>query len=203
MAIKKRKHPQFLRPNYGRSSRSRIKIAWRRPRGIDNKKRMKIKYMGESPSIGFRQPKAIRYHHPKGLPEVLVQTPADLTGLKNVVIRIAGSVGRLKRAAIEKLAGSMALHVVNVKKYAPFVKRIEKKDRQKAKEAAKKEDPTKKAQAAASEEKKSPSGDKSPAEQAKKDATKASPTIESTAKMSSQAVSQAQQSQQHRHDKQI
>ena len=189
MAIKKRKHPQFLRPNYGRSSRSRIKLAWRRPRGIDNKKRMKIKYMGESPSIGFRQPKAIRYHHPRGLPEVLVQTPADLAGLKNVVIRIAGSVGRLKRAAIEKMAASMALHVVNVKKYAPFVKRIEKKDRLKAKEAAKKEDPSKKPAPAATEE--------------KKDATKASPTIESTSKMSSQAVSQAQQSQQHRHDKQI
>ena len=187
MAIKKRKHPQFLRPNYGRSSRSRIKIAWRRPRGIDNKKRLKIKYMGESPSIGYRQPKAIRYHHPKGLPEVLVQTPADLKGLKNVVIRIAGSVGRLKRAAIEKLAASMGLHVVYIKKYAPMVKRIEKKDRQKAKDAAKKEDPSKKA----------------PAAEEKKDATKASPTLESTGKMSSQAVSQAQQSQQHRHDKQI
>jgi len=202
MAIKKRKHPKFLRPNYGRSSRSRIKIAWRRPRGIDNKKRLKIKYMGESPSIGYRQPKAIRYNHPRGLPEVLVQTPADLAGLKNVVIRIAGSVGRLKRAAIEKLAASMKLHVVYIKKYAPFVKRIEKKDRKKAKEAAKKEDPSKK----------SPGGGKSPAEQAKKapaaaeekkDATKASPTLESTGKMSSQAVSQAQQSQQQRHDKQI
>jgi len=192
MAIKKRKHPQFLRPNYGRSSRSRIKIAWRRPRGIDNKKRLKIKYMGESPSIGYRQPKAIRYHHPRGLPEVLVQTPADLKGLKNVVIRIAGSVGRLKRAAIEKLAGSMALHVVNVKKYAPFVKRIEKKDRKKAKEAAKKEGPEKKKEA-----------EKPKSAEPAATAAQGSPTVQSSAKMSSQAVSQAQQSQQHRHDKQI
>jgi len=189
MAIKKRKHPQFLRPNYGRSSRSRIKIAWRRPRGIDNKKRLKIKYMGESPSIGYRQPRAIRYHHPKGLPEVLVQTPADLKGLKNVVIRIAGSVGRLKRAAIEKLAASMALHVVYIKKYAPMVKRIEKKDRKKAAEQAKKAEPEKKTAPAATE--------------AKKETTQGSPTVQSSAKMSSQAVSQAQQSQQHRHDKQI
>jgi hypothetical protein len=120
---------------------------------------------------------------------VLVQTPADLAGLKNVVIRIAGSVGRLKRAAIEKLAASMALHVVFIKKYPAMVKRIEKKDRKKAKEAAKKEEPSKKAPSAAGEE--------------KTDAAKASPTIESTSKMSSQAVSQAQQSQQHRHDKQI
>jgi len=190
MAIKKRKHPQFLRPNYGRSSRSRIKIAWRRPRGIDNKKRLKIKYMGESPSIGYRQPKAIRYNHPKGLPEVLVQTPADLTGLKNVVIRIAGSVGRLKRAAIEKLAASMALHVVYIKKYPAMVKRIEKKDRKKAAEARKKAEPEKKKEAPDAGEE-------------KKETTQGSPTVQSTAKMSSQAVSQAQQSQQHRHDKQI
>jgi len=196
MAIKKRKHPQFLRPNYGRSSRSRIKIAWRRPRGIDNKKRLKIKYMGESPSIGYRQPKAIRYHHPRGLPEVLVQTPDDLKGLKNVVIRIAGSVGRLKRAAIEKLAGSMALHVVNVKKYAPFVKRIEKKDRKKAAEQAKKDGPGKKKEAEKPK-------NAEPAATEEKKAAQGSPTVQSSAKMSSQAVSQAQQSQQHRHDKQI
>jgi large subunit ribosomal protein L32e len=190
MAIKKRKHPKFLRPNYGRSSRSRIKLAWRRPRGIDNKKRLKIKYMGASPSIGYRQPNAIRYHHPKGLPEVLVQTPADLAGLKNVVIRIAGSVGRLKRAAIEQLAAKMGLHVVFIKKYAAKVKRIEKKDRKKAREAAKKGEGEKKKEAPAA------------TEQAKKEA-QGSPTVQSSEKMSSQAVSQAQQSQQHRHDKQI
>ena len=59
MAVK-RKHPKFLRPNFGRSSRSRIKKAWRRQRGIDNKKRLKIAYMGASPSIGYGQPSEIR-----------------------------------------------------------------------------------------------------------------------------------------------
>jgi large subunit ribosomal protein L32e len=181
MSIKKRTHPKFLRPNYGRSSRSRIKIAWRRPRGIDNKKRLKIKYMGASPSIGYRQPRAIRYFHPKGLPEKLVQTPADLEGLKDVVIRIAGSVGRLKRAAIEKLAASMKLHVVYIKKYPAKVKRVEKKDRKKA--AAKPVEQVKK-----------------PAEEEKKAATQGSPTVQSSDKLSSQAVSQSQQAQQQRHN---
>lgn len=197
MAIKKRKHPKFLRPNYGRSSRSRIKLAWRRPRGIDNKKRLKIKYMGASPSIGYRQPNAIRYFHPKGKPEVLVQAPADLEGLKGVVIRIAGGVGRLKRAAIEKLAASKGLHVVFIKKYPAKVKRV-KKDKSRKAEPEKKP-----AASAATEVKMSPAGDKSPAGQTKKEASQGSPTAQSSAKVSSQAVSQAQQSQQHRHDKQI
>jgi large subunit ribosomal protein L32e len=113
MAIKKRSHPKFLRPNYGRKSRSRIKLAWRRPRGIDNKKRLKIAYMGASPSIGFGQPAAIKHFHPAGMREALVQTPADLTGLKGVLVRIAGSVGRKKRALIEKLASEMKLRVLN------------------------------------------------------------------------------------------
>ena len=113
MAIKKRKHPKFLRPNYGRSSRSRIKIAWRRPRGIDNKKRQKIAYMGASPSIGYGQPAKIKYFHPAGKREKLVQTPAELVGLKDIFIRIAGSVGRKKREVIEKLAKEAGLRVLN------------------------------------------------------------------------------------------
>jgi len=190
MSIKKRKHPKFLRPNYGRSSRSRIKIAWRRPRGIDNKKRLKIKYMGASPSIGYRQPKAIRYFHPQGMPEVLVQTPADLEGLKDVVVRIAGGVGRLKRAAIEKLAASKGLHVAFVKKYAAKVKRVEKKDRQKAKAAAKSED--KKPVAAEK---------KAEAAEAKKEA-QGSPTVQSASKLSSEASMHSHQ-QQKSHEKNI
>lgn len=114
----KRQHPKFRRPNYGRSSRSRIKLAWRRPRGIDNKKRLKIKYMGASPSIGYGQPSEIKHNHPQGLPELLVQAPSQLSGIKDMVVRIAGGVGRKKREEIIKLAESMKLHVVNkVKKY--------------------------------------------------------------------------------------
>ena len=118
----KRTHPKFLRPNYGRSSRSRIKLAWRRPRGIDNKKRAKIKYMGCSPSIGYGQPLSIKYNHPKGLPEVIVQTPSEVKGLKDVVVRIAGGVGRVKRELIIKLCEAAKVHVVNKSKLYPAKK---------------------------------------------------------------------------------
>jgi large subunit ribosomal protein L32e len=113
MAIKKRKHPKFRRPNYGRSSRGRIGLAWRRPRGIDNKKRLKIAYMGASPSIGYGQPAEIRGFHPSGMPEALVQSPSELSTLSGVLIRIAGGVGRKKREIIEKLAKEKGLRVLN------------------------------------------------------------------------------------------
>jgi len=120
MALKKRPHPKFLRPNYGRSSRSRIKSSWRRQRGIDNKKRAKIAYMGCSPSIGYGQPAEIRGFHPRGMPEKLVQSPSELAGLKNTLVRIASGVGRKKREEIIKLAEGAGLRVLNkAKKYAP------------------------------------------------------------------------------------
>ncbi len=124
--VQKRKHPKFLRPNFGRSSRSRIKVAWRRPRGIDNKKRLKIKYMGASPSIGYGQPSKIKHHHPQGMPEILVQSASDLAGMKGVAVRIASGVGAVKREAIQKAAESMKLRVLNARKFVPKVKKEKK-----------------------------------------------------------------------------
>ena len=115
--VSKRSHPKFRRPNYGRTSRSRIKIAWRRPRGIDNKKRLKLAYMGCSPSIGYGQPSALKHKHPQGFKELLAQSPVDLAGAANVVIRIASGVGAVKREAIQKLAESMKLKVLNPRKF--------------------------------------------------------------------------------------
>ena len=120
--IGKRKHPKFLRPNFGRTSRSRIKRAWRRPRGIDNKKREKIAYMGASPSIGYGQPRKIKYFHPSGTREILVQTPSELAGLSNIAIRIASGVGRLKYEEIVRIATAAGLKVLNKRK--PQVKKI-------------------------------------------------------------------------------
>ena len=143
--VSKRKHPKFLRPNYGRSSRSRIKIAWRRPRGIDNKKRLKIAYMGASPSIGYRQPNAIRGMHPQGMQEALVENPGQLAGLKGVAVRVASGVGRKKREEIIRLAESMKLRVLNKsKKYAVKVAKPKTDKKTEAKKAEEKKPEEKK-----------------------------------------------------------
>src|SRR3989338_650378 len=149
MAVK-RKHPKFLRPNFGRSSRSRIKKAWRRQRGIDNKKRLKIAYMGASPSIGNGQPSEIMYFHPIGMPEALVHSLSELTNLKGVAVRIASGVGRKKRLELIKMAESMKLPVLNKEKKYP-VKQVRKKA---AKPEEKKEAKAEKKPEQAPEEKK-------------------------------------------------
>ncbi len=144
MEIKKRKHPKFRRPNYGRSCRSRIKKNWRSQRGTDNKKRRKFAYMGASPSIGYSQPSKIRNLHPRGMPEVLVQSAKELSSLKNVLIRIASGVGKRKRQEIIKLADLAKLRVLN----------REKKQKQKKKRVKKPEKKEKKKQGAPKPEKK-------------------------------------------------
>ena len=140
---KKRPHPTFARANYGRTSRSRIKDNWRRPRGIDNKKAFKFKYMGCSPSIGYGQPSELKHTHPQGMLELFAQSPADLTGAKNVVIRIAAGVGAVKREAIQKLAEAMKLKVVNSRKFVPRVAKPKVDSKGKPIQEAKKEEPKK------------------------------------------------------------
>jgi large subunit ribosomal protein L32e len=109
-----RKHPKFLPPNYGR--KKRIKSRWRKPRGIDNKKRIGIAYMGASPSIGWRSPRTSRGLHPSGMSEVLIRDEKDLSKLStNVVGRFASSLGKKKRQAILVRAKEMGVRIVNAK----------------------------------------------------------------------------------------
>jgi len=111
--IKGNKKPKFLRPNYGRTKRSRVKGNWRKPRGIDNKKRIKRKFMGASPSIGYGRNNKLKEFHPSGLLEVRVHNASELEGVTKRVVRIAGGVGVLKRKAIMEKAKAMGLRVLN------------------------------------------------------------------------------------------
>ncbi|MEW6328942.1 MAG: 50S ribosomal protein L32e [Candidatus Micrarchaeota archaeon] len=111
---KKRKHPKFFRSNFGRKERKRVKDNWRKPRGIDNKKRLKIKWMGAEPNIGWKNPERIRGLHPSGAREVLVHNVYELENIEQgCAVRIARGVGRRKRAMITDEAANMGLRVLN------------------------------------------------------------------------------------------
>jgi len=108
-----RKHPQFLPQIFGR--KKRITHRWRKPRGIDSKKRVKIQYMGAVPCIGWGSKSSEKHIHPSGLREILISTPMQLEGAANVAVRISSSVGKRKREMIVKKAESMGLKVLNPK----------------------------------------------------------------------------------------
>ena len=99
-----------------------VKARWRRPRGIDNKQRIRKRSAGPVPRVGYRNAVSLRFLHPSGLKEVLVHNMNELLAAgTNVVIRVAGGVGAKKRAVLEVKATEMKLRVLNplVKKAAP------------------------------------------------------------------------------------
>jgi len=112
----KKKKPKFNVMNLGFFKS--VKARWRKPRGTHNKKRMKFKWAGASPRIGYRNPVEMRGIHPTGAREALVHNLAELDalkGVKGVLVRIASAVGARKRALMAEKAKAMNLRIANMK----------------------------------------------------------------------------------------
>jgi large subunit ribosomal protein L32e len=126
--MNKKKKPAFIIPNS--KSIMRVPSRWRKPRGIDNKKRIRVAAHGKSPRIGYKNSSIVRFTHPCGNFEVIVHNPAQLEELKDVVVRIGGAVGNRKRIAIIKRANELKLRILN-----PGVKQREQKPKAEEKKA--------------------------------------------------------------------
>jgi len=107
------KHPKFQRLNYGHIKR--VGKAWRMPHGIDSKQRVKLKWAGALPAIGYRGKKSERDKHPSGKKEVLVCNAGQLSSLggKEVVVRLSATMGEKKRKEVRAKAAELGLKVLN------------------------------------------------------------------------------------------
>lgn len=118
----KNKKPAFVRPESWRFDR--FSLSWRRPRGIDNKIRRKIKGWPPGPSTGYCGPKVARGLHPSGYEEVMVHNVAEVSKVVpgTQAARIAHTVGKRKRVLIIAEARKLSVKVLNAKEVKEPVK---------------------------------------------------------------------------------
>ena len=113
----KQRKPKFARQESWRYKR--LKENWRRPRGLDNKMRRRVKGWPSCPSVGYRGPKESRGLHPSAFKEVMVFNLNDLNKIAPELeaIRIASSVGNRKRAEIIREARERGIHILNPREF--------------------------------------------------------------------------------------
>jgi large subunit ribosomal protein L32e len=111
----KNKKPAFVRAESWKYDR--FSLSWRRPRGLDNKIRRKIKGWPAGVSVGYKGPKIARGLHPSGYREVLVYNVKDLSTIEpnTQAARIAHTVGKRKRALIVAEAKKLNIKILNFK----------------------------------------------------------------------------------------
>jgi large subunit ribosomal protein L32e len=111
----KNKKPKFIRAESWKFDR--FGLSWRKPRGLDNKIRRKIKGWPPGPSTGYKGPISARFLHPSGYREVMVFNVADLSNIdiNTQAARIAHTVGKRKRALIIAEAKSLNIKILNLK----------------------------------------------------------------------------------------
>jgi large subunit ribosomal protein L32e len=119
------KKPAFVRQESWRDSK--FSESWRRPRGLDNKIRRKIKGWPPGPSTGYKGPKVARGLHPSGYREVLVYNAEAVATIdaSTQAIRIGHTVGKKKRAEIIAKAKELNVKILNVKVVAEEAKEAE------------------------------------------------------------------------------
>ncbi len=140
----KKKNPEFRQRDAHKLKK--LKYAWRRPKGIHNKLRMRFKGKGNSVSIGYRNPVEIRDLHPSGFQPIIVNNLKDLQSINKEKqgALLSSRLGIKSKIKLLKKAEEFNVIVLNVKDIKESIKKYE--DYLKNKKLTKKQEEEKKKQ---------------------------------------------------------
>ena len=129
------------KPDFPRTDANKIKrlsrSGWRKAKGRDNKIRRRLR--GAMPSPSYGSPKSVKGMHPRGMFEVIVYNLKDLADVgKELVVRIAATVGNRKKTEIVKEAKKLGLHVLNPRIWVKKPNETKKEDKKPTKDGGKK-----------------------------------------------------------------
>ena len=113
-ASQKKSQPTFRRSEWFRYKRL-SKSGWRRPKGIQNKQRMNLKYRSSRVRIGHGKISSARGLHSSGFREVMVFNTNDLEQIdpEKEAARVGRTVGSRKRELIHERADELGIRVLN------------------------------------------------------------------------------------------
>ncbi|XP_063234511.1 large ribosomal subunit protein eL32 [Bacillus rossius redtenbacheri] len=113
--IVKKRTKRFIRHQSDRYKK--IKRAWRKPKGIDNRVRRRFKGQYLMPSVGYGSNKKTKHMLPCGFRKVLVHNVRELEVLmmqnRKYCAEIAHAVSSKKRKAIVERAQQLSIRVTN------------------------------------------------------------------------------------------
>ena len=113
--ISKKLRMEFLRHLWWKFPKFQNDLKWKKPKGKDNKMRLKLKGYPPVVQVGYRTPNDIRGLHPSGLTPVTVSNVKDLENLdpSKHIVYISGTVGLKKRFELIREAQRRGFRVAN------------------------------------------------------------------------------------------